>query len=348
MADASFPDKLRDEVAAAATPPSLIDPDDTTEHPTERRAALTAVLKELAHKARITVSSSDSYAELRGICDVTAAVDGFIAEKMAPLTTGADSALAENKQLCGALTLGIQLSTALETWPGGMTALADKGTQIFDDGLSSLVKSELSSYQSASGDYTPLEVQGVCALAWLRPCITEIDLAASLIPPDCVATLIKLLPKRVKTLSLSDTDFAKRGKDLSGVTALCDYLKSDGCGLTGLILKGNNLPNSAGTLLADALEKNTSLTMLVRAPSLQAHLFSQFSFCLHLSLLVPTRFASLVCIRTRRATTLTASSRRSSPSPSSTTRASRSLARSRAPIYAPTGPMTSSISAATA
>ena len=79
-------------------------------------------------------------------------------------STGADSALAENKQLCGALTLGIQLSTALETWPGGMTALADKGTQIFDDGLSSLVKSELSSYQSASGDYTPLEVQGVCAL----------------------------------------------------------------------------------------------------------------------------------------------------------------------------------------
>ena len=53
------------------------------------RAALTAVLKELAHKARITVSSSDSYAELRGICDVTAAVDGFIAEKMAPLTTRA-------------------------------------------------------------------------------------------------------------------------------------------------------------------------------------------------------------------------------------------------------------------
>ena len=43
----------------------------------------------------------------------------------------------------------------------------------------------------------------MCALAWLRPCITEIDLAASLMPPDCVATLIKLLPKRVKTLSLS-------------------------------------------------------------------------------------------------------------------------------------------------
>ena len=91
MADASFPDKLRDEVAAAATPPSLIDPDDTTEHPTERRAALTAVLKELAHKARITVSSSDSYAELRGICDVTAAVDGFIAEKMAPVYIPVDT-----------------------------------------------------------------------------------------------------------------------------------------------------------------------------------------------------------------------------------------------------------------
>ena len=98
---------------------------------------------------------------------------GSSPKKMAPLTPGPIEGLAEKQATAWRWPLGIQLSTALETWPSGMTALADKGTQIFDDGLSSLVKSELSSYQSASGDYTPLEVQGVCALAWLRPCITE-------------------------------------------------------------------------------------------------------------------------------------------------------------------------------
>jgi hypothetical protein len=114
------------------------------------------------------------------------------------------------------------------------------------DGLSSLVKSELACFQSAARDFEPNEMHGVCALLWLRPTITEVDLAASTLPPELVATLVHMLPSRVRSLSLADTDFSKRGKQLDGLRALCAHVRTDACGLRACGIVKQRQPPAAG------------------------------------------------------------------------------------------------------
>ena len=71
--------------------------------------------------------------------------------------------------------------------------------------------------------------------------------------------LVHVLPKRISVLSLNDTDFSKRGKEMVGFKALCAFLQSPSCGIKSLNVARNGLPNEAGRMLSEAIARNTSL-----------------------------------------------------------------------------------------
>ena len=84
-----------------------------------------------------------------------------------------------------------------------IAAVAEKQSSL-GDALKSLVQSEIASFQSAAGDFEPRDVEGLGALMWLRPSITEIDLRGNGFDSDglyAVVQALKTMPN-VKKLNL--------------------------------------------------------------------------------------------------------------------------------------------------
>ena len=91
----SMPERLREEVAEAQTvekSDAVSSLSSTTvgigaagERLEERRLVLVSLCEELAHKARLTVRDAEAWAGLRSFSDAKAAIDAYIATKVAPL-----------------------------------------------------------------------------------------------------------------------------------------------------------------------------------------------------------------------------------------------------------------------
>ena len=174
-----MPDKLREEVNTAADGDRL----------DARKTALNLLISELAFKAKLTVSTSAEWAELKGVCDAADAVQKYIDAKIVPLGTLDAAEYKENAQLGDAINAAVQLATVLDNWPAGMKSLAVKQSGL-QGALKSMVQSDMPSFQSAAGDFSPIDVQGIGALLWMRMSIKEIDLASSIVPAAECAVLM--------------------------------------------------------------------------------------------------------------------------------------------------------------
>lgn len=237
-----------------------------------RRAVLTTLLSELAFKAKLTVSTSIEWADLKCVVEergLKAAVARYIDAKITPLGQLEAHMYRENAQLGAAVTAAVQLASELDHWAAGMAALAQKQSSIPGSALISqlkyMVNSDLAEFMSASGTFEPVHVHGLGAVLWIRSGIYEVDLSDCILPSAETAVLIKMLPLRITKLHLADTDFCMRGKDLRPLEALCSYLASADCGLRDVDLARNSLGNLACEMITTALAHNTSLTSLVRA-----------------------------------------------------------------------------------
>ena len=80
---------------------------------------------------------------------------------------------AENAQLAQIVGQVMSLSEQLDTWPSGLLALARIQGALID--VSTLMKSRLFSFQTAAAEFGEVEINGLCALLWLRPTISELD-----------------------------------------------------------------------------------------------------------------------------------------------------------------------------
>ena len=249
----ALPDKLRDEVTANADEDRL----------DERRTVLASLISELALKTKHSVGNSILWTNLKDVCDAEAAVAKFIDDKITPLAARDTDAYRENAQLSEAVTAAVEFATALDRWPAGMAALAQKQSGL-EGALKSLVKSDLKNFMAAAGNFEAAHVHGLGALLWMRTGILEVDLSSSIIPSAECAVFVRLMPTRITTLHLADTDFCYRGKDLRPHEAICSYLATAECGLHDVNLARNALGNDAGEMLANAIAENTSLTTFVR------------------------------------------------------------------------------------
>ena len=269
----AMPEKLRDEVAAAASSHDAnANPDQSTSKPIPeapegadrlkaRQAAVASLIEELVYKIRSSVREHADWSAMRDACDVSAAVEAFVSEQIAPFREMDPASLAENDQLGDVITRAIWLSSQVPSWPRGVKALADKQGSTF-----SLAGSQSSTFQvSTSVALGEAEVHGVCAVLWLQRAIVDVDLGTATLSPECVSNLARTLPRRITSLSLAETDFVRRGKDLSGLEAVCTMLKRSG--LSALSIASNALPSESAPMLIEAIRKSRTLTSLDTAGS---------------------------------------------------------------------------------
>lgn len=263
----SLPDKLRSEVAAAQTEGSVSKESNPTsvdhgDRLAARHSIVSSLVTELTLKLKSTVVTAEAWNALREAGDPATAVEQCLTEKIAPLTSQSPSSFAENEALCVALDMAIAVAREVEAWPAGMDAFEEM--QGLHAGLAGLIKTEDTNLRSAAGLLGASEMHGMCALLWLNRGLVDVDLGSSTIRPSEVVSLIRVLPDRICSLSLADTDFARGGKDLMGLRAVCNLLEDpSGCNLRTLNLARNRLPSEAGEMLTSTIRCNSfALTSL--------------------------------------------------------------------------------------
>ena len=220
-----YPERVRAEVAEASARPAVrvhIDvpaprATSTTTSDRARRALVASIVGELTTQLLTSVAEDAAWRNLRALGDPSGAISAFVEATLMPLARSPPGHFADNASLSKALRQATLLADELELWPDGVAALAAMQSTPIETLLSD--RAEL--FQSANAALTPTEARGLCALLWLRPCITALDLESSHIAPECTVLLMTSLPDRVSTLSLADTDLLCKGKDLSPVRRRC-------------------------------------------------------------------------------------------------------------------------------
>ena len=165
----------------------------------------------------------------------------------------------ENAPLGSAIQEAVAVAGILHRWPQGLRALS---VAVGSESAEVLVQSAEALALPEGKDVTPQVMEGLCALMWARP-MPDLDLAGRKLTPECLTMLGRALHPDVLSLSLSETDFAKGGNDLSGLRHLCAALRGR-AGMRVLGLAGNSLGADAGLMLGDviAIGCNKTLTSI--------------------------------------------------------------------------------------
>ena len=229
----------------------------------KRRKVVADMCDQLAVKAR-QVAQSGEWDAFRGDEDdardgVPAAVDAFLKERLSSLAEEEAEHYNNNAPLGEAIQEAVAISDILDGWPQELRSLSQA---VGAESEKALVLSE-DALVLPKGEVNQQVAEGICALMWARPAL-DLDLNGRKMAPACLGVLCRALRASVASLSLSETDFAKAGNDLSGMRHLCAALRDvRRCGgLRTLKLAKNNLKADAALLLGKALMQNTTLTLL--------------------------------------------------------------------------------------
>ena len=227
----------------------------------KRRKVVADMCEQLAVKAR-QVAQSDEWDAFRGDGDdakegVPAAVDAFLKERLSSLAEKEAKHYNDNAPLGEAIQEAVAISDILDGWPQELRALSQ---EVGAESAKALVQSE-EALVLPKGEVKQQVAEGLCALMWARPAL-DLDLNGRKMAPECLAVLCRALRTSVMSLSLSKTDFAKGGNDLSGMRHLCAALRDErrSGGLRTLELADNSLKADAGRMLAEAIAVSGSLT----------------------------------------------------------------------------------------
>ena len=223
----------------------------------KRRKVVADMCEELAAKAR-QVAQSDEWDAFRGDEEgVPAAVDAFLKERLLPLAEEEAEHYNDNAPLGEAIQEAVAISDILDGWPQELHSLSK---EVGAESAKALVISE-EALVLPKGELKQQVAEGICALMWVRPAL-DLDLNGRKMAPECLAVLCRALQTSVMSLSLSKTDFAKDGNDLSGMRHLCAALRDErrSGGLRTLELAENSLKADAGRMLAEAIAVSKSIT----------------------------------------------------------------------------------------
>jgi hypothetical protein len=186
-------------------------------------------------------------------------VDAFLKERLSSLAEKEAKHYNDNAPLGEAIQEAVAISDILIDWPQELRALSQ---EVGAESVKALVQSE-KALVLPEGEVKQQVAEGLCALMWARPAL-DLDLNGRKMAPECLTVLCRALRTSVMSLSLSKTDFAKDGNDLSGMRHLCAALRDErrGGGLRTLELDENSLKADAGRMLAEAIAVSGSLTSI--------------------------------------------------------------------------------------